>query len=70
VLKVVNNLNYQTILVKTDDPLGEFLSISKSKINNSFKIEVSDVQTKLLPKTQPNLQPTFVDILYLQLKTI
>jgi len=58
------DINYETI--NTSDPFSSGFSISKDNI----VIDWEDIQSQLAPNTEISNQPTFLDVLYLQLKTI
>ncbi len=60
------DLNYETINTNTNNIFWWWFSISK--IN--FKIKKSDILSRLVSWKEPNNQPTFTDILFLQIKII
>jgi len=68
VVETIANLNYQTVLSKADNPFWDVFSISLQKQDKS--IPISEIIQKMAPKKQIRNQPTFAQILYLQLKTI
>jgi len=61
------DINYQTISTPKNDP---FESLSLSKDDENWNILDEDVQEKLVAWKDISTQPSFTDILFLQLKTI